>query len=97
MMNILNGVPNNEQHQINQFTFMPVKFKLIEPDEQIGGIIVIHFILNDKVSDIIQKYRKIAVDNKPRKFIFNGLELNGDLTAAEAGITNNAEILVYNK
>ena len=97
MMIILNGVPNNEQHQINQFTFMPVKFKLIEPDEQIGGIIVIHFILNDKVSDIIQKYRKIAVDNKPIKFIFNGLELNDDLTAAEAGITNNAEILVYSK
>ena len=47
MMIILNGVPNNEQHQINQFTFMPVKFKIIEPDEQIGGIIVIHFILNE--------------------------------------------------
>ena len=76
---------------------MPVKFKLIEPDEQIGGIIVIHFILNNKVSDIIQIYRKIAADNKPRKFIFNGRKINGDLTAAEAGITNNTEILVYSQ
>ena len=97
MMNILNGVPNNDQHQINQETFKSVKFLLINQDEQITGNIVIHFRFNDKVSVIIQKYRKFAVDIEPKKFIFNGRELNGDLTAAEAGITNNAEILVYSQ
>ena len=97
MMNILNGVPNNEQHQINQETFKSVKFLLINQDEQITGNMIIIFMFNDKVSSIIEKYRIFAVDNEPKKFIFNGRELNGDLTAAEAGIYNNAEILVYSK
>ena len=97
MMNILNGVPNNEQHQINQETFKSVKFLLINQDEQITGDMVVFFMFNDKVSVIIEKYRNLALDNEPKKFIFNGRELNGDLTAAESGIYNNAEILVYSK
>ena len=50
---------------------------------------------NDKVSDIIEKYRNKANDrDDTKKFIFNAKNLNTSLSVAEAGITNNANIFV---
>ena len=51
--------------------------------------------LSEKVSDIIQKYKNISLDNDiSNTFIFNGKELNLNITVAEAGLTNQANISV---
>ena len=58
-------------------------------------IIMIQCTPNDKVSDIIEKYRNKANDrDNTKKFIFNARNLNTSLSVAEAGITNNANIFV---
>jgi len=50
---------------------------------------------DEKVSDVIQRYRSKSGDNDPtKKFIFNIKALNCDLTVAEAGLTNNCNIFV---
>ena len=51
--------------------------------------------LNEKVSDVIQRYRTKSNDRDlTKKFIFNAKKLNCDLTVDEAGLSNNAPILV---
>ena len=58
-------------------------------------ILMIQCNPNDKVSDIIEKYRNKANDrDNTKKFIFNARNLNTSLSVAEAGITNNANIFV---
>ena len=52
---------------------------------------------DDKVSDIIEKYRNKSGDKEKRLFIFNAKNLNPDLTVVEAGITNNSNIFVVPK
>ena len=50
---------------------------------------------DDKVSTAIEKYRNKANDrDDTKKFIFNAKNLNANLSVAEAGITNNANIFV---
>ncbi len=50
---------------------------------------------DDKVSDIIEKYRTKSMDNDiSKKFIFNAKALAPTLKLSEAGITNNANIFV---
>ena len=49
---------------------------------------------DNKVSDIIEKYRNKSGDKESRLFIFKKKILNPDLTASEAGISNNANIFV---
>ena len=50
---------------------------------------------DEKVSDIIQRYRDKSGDNEPtKKFIFNAKALNPYLTVAEAGLANNFNIFV---
>ena len=50
---------------------------------------------NEKVNDIIEKYREEAFDDDTNiKFIYNGKELNKNLIASEAGISNNSNIIV---
>ena len=50
---------------------------------------------DEKVSEIIEKYRSKSGDCDPtKKFIFNARSLNQILTVAESGITNNANIFV---
>jgi len=51
--------------------------------------------IDEKVSDVIQRYRAKSNDRDPtKKFIFNAKALNCDLTVAEAGLTNNCNIFV---
>ncbi len=51
--------------------------------------------LKDKCSDIIQKYKNLAmVESDTLKFIFNAQALHPNLTVEEAGITNDANIFV---
>ena len=57
--------------------------------------IMIQCMPNEKVSDLIQRYRTKSGDNdKSKKFIFNAKNLNHELTVGEAGITNNGNIFV---
>ena len=53
---------------------------------------------NEKVNDIIEKYREEAFDDDTNiEFIYNGKDLNKlnkNLTASEAGISNNSNIYV---
>ena len=57
--------------------------------------IYIQCMFDDKVSSIIEKYRKKANDySHTKKYIFNAKELNPLLSIAEAGLTNNANVFV---
>ena len=57
--------------------------------------IEVHCMPDDKVSKIIERYRRQSGDKDlSKKFIFNAFPLNPDLTAAEAGLTDNANIFV---
>ena len=50
---------------------------------------------DDKVCDIIQRFRYQVNDNDPSlRFIFNAKQLNPDLTVYEAGINNGSNIFV---
>ena len=49
---------------------------------------------DDKVSDIIQRYRWKSGDRDLKKFIYMGKELNPIITVAESCIIDNANILV---
>ena len=99
MNKILNNGPYNEQHPINLNDLITVKFIIIGQNEKKIGTMVIHCEPNDKLSNIIQRYRNLAIDDNSKNFIFKGKELNdnliGNLTVAEAGIYNNSEIFVY--
>ena len=56
----------------------------------------IQCLLNEKVSDIIQRYREISGDNDPKKkFVFNAKDMDLSLTVDEAGLVNNSFINVY--
>ena len=59
--NILN------QDNITNITFFP----------SIGGKYVVQSNANDKITDIIEKYRKKANDYSENTFYFNGIKING--------------------
>ena len=50
---------------------------------------------NEKIADVIAKYRvKTGDQDGSKKFIFNAKQLNESLSVSEAGLTNNANIFV---
>ena len=50
---------------------------------------------NEKVSEVIKRYRTKANDHdNSKRFIFNAKQLNESLTVAEAGLTDNSNIFV---
>ena len=55
----------------------------------------IHFSPKDKISTIIENYRKVSRDNDENiSFIFNARKLNMDLTAEEEGLIDKSNIFV---
>ena len=53
-------------------------------------------VLSDQVSNIIQKYANKSLDNNmTEKFVFNGKALDPNITIAEAGLYDQANILVF--
>ena len=57
--------------------------------------ITVQCMPDEKVSDMIKKYRNKANDyDKTKQFIFNGKRISPNLTLAEQGIINNANIYV---
>ena len=58
-------------------------------------ITTIHCDKNDKIKDIIKKYRSKSLDiNKKIVFIFNAKKLNENLTVSESGLINGSIIYV---
>jgi len=95
-MAIMANQMKNDELPKQQSCGINLKFRLS------GGYIVgisagieIQCLSDEKVSDVIQRYRTKSNDRDPtKKFIFNAKALNCDLTVAEAGLTNNGNIFV---
>ena len=59
-----------------------------------ANLISIQCTLDDKLSDIVEKYRTKSLDRAEKNFVFNAKKLNLSLTAAEAGLNDNSTIFV---
>ena len=93
---IMNNNPNMNNPQ--NPNFITILFKLQMINETVLKPYSIQCTLNDKVSDVIQKFRTKAqdFDTKHEKFIFNAKRLCETLTVAEAGMSNNSIVYVIN-
>ena len=95
---------NNAQFQMNynpqpidDNEFLTVKFRDtgIEYDENTDGpSVAIHCKANEKVSDLILRYRTKSGFQDEAKFVFNAKNLVPSLTVAESGIYNNSYVFV---
>ena len=86
MQNILNK---------NKITEFDVIFRQSGATGQASAPIMVQCMPEEKVSEVIEKYRNKSGDRDTTKnFIFNVFALNPDLTAVEAGLHNNATIYV---
>ena len=93
-----NNDNNNQNNQDNQNNSggISVIFRVsgAQGQAQIPPV-MIQCLSNEKVSEVIKKYRIKSGDNEEtKKFIFNAKNLAPSLTVAEAGLTNNANIFV---
>ena len=96
--NNINPMMGNINMNMNQYPNIPKSFTVIF--SHIGNDtnklpIMVNVKENEKISDIIQKYRQKSSNYDINiKFIWNAKDLNHSLTVAEAGLTNNANIFV---
>lgn len=79
----------NSNHSIN----IQVIFK--EKENPLNEIIV-ETTFNEKISDLLEKYRKLLKDKSinNKKFIFKNKNLVNSLTVSDAGIYNKCTIIV---
>ena len=91
MMNqIQNNSKNSKKNSNENNQVLNVIFK--KGDEQN----TVQCVLSDQVSNIIQKYANKSLDNNmTEKFVFNGKALDPNITIAEAGLYDQANILVF--
>ena len=62
---------------------------------RVSCLFMIQCLAGQKVSEVIKKFReKSGLDNPNIKYIFNAKQLNESLTVSEAGLDDNANILV---
>ena len=100
-MNIpLNNTNVLQQGQQSSSQFINIIFRVgeqLQPqqDAQVKKTII-QCNLNDKISDIVHKYRTKSLDTEEKKFVYNAKTLDLKLTAAEAGLVDNANIYVLN-
>ena len=81
---------NNDQSQNNNGG-INVHFRIEGNRDEI----VIQCLPDERVSELIKKYRaKSGDDDTTKKFIFNAKALNESLTVAEAGLANNVNVFV---
>ena len=96
-MNFLNMDYNTNENNImmNQLEQkIEINITFIHSD---NSRIHIHISPDEKVSDLIEKYRKVACDyGQSKKFIYSGKNLNLELTVAEAGLIYYPIIYVVN-
>jgi len=92
--NFMNTQNNNQQPNQNNGG-LNIRFRGSGEGEDNNKGIEIQCKLEEKVSEIIQRYRSKTGDNdKTKRFIFNAKLLNQDLSVAEAGLQNNSNIFV---
>ena len=108
MQNILSQAAGTGQGAANPSIQMPssvpstsqgagisVIFRASGATGQASAPIMVQCMSDEKVSEVIEKYRNKSGDRDPtKKFIFNAKNLAPSLSVAEAGITNNANIFV---
>ena len=96
MNNILNNKQNINENKFNQ-NYIYIIFKLQSEYGRNNQLTILCYP-NDKVSDIIEKFRnKANVHDDNRRFIYNAKELNPSLSLAEAGLLHNSIIYVVKK
>ena len=107
---MLNNFQNNQMFQQNPQTpvqqnsnFINLHFRVggqqlqqIQPQGEQAREIIVQCTLEEKLRDIVQKYRNKSLDNEEKKFVYNAKNLDLSLSAAEAGLIDNATIFVLN-
>ena len=110
MMNNINMMGNNMMNNMNNMNMMnmglmpiireiPKSFNIIfrraGHDKESGKPLLVKVNEDEKVSEIIQRYREKYNDFEQNlKFIFNAKELNTFLSVAEHGLSENSNIFV---
>ena len=85
----------NSEKKENSIEGIKVFFRVSGQGQEGIRSLGIECLPNEKISDLIEKYRKESNDyKKSKKFIFNANALNQSVTVAEAGLNNNANIFV---
>ena len=96
--NNINPMMGNINMNMNQYPNIPKSFAVIfrhTGNDTNKFPITVNVKENEKISDIIQKYRQKSSNYDINlKFIWNAKNLNHSLTVAEAGLTNKANIFV---
>ena len=96
MNSILNNKQNINENKFNQ-NYISIIFNL-QSDYGRNNQLTILCYPDDKVSDIIEKFRnKANVHDDNRRFIYNAKELNPSLSLAEAGLIHESIIYVVKK
>ena len=89
---MMNPNQNFNQNQVNESDGIYVTFRDSGENKK---PISFNCSFNDKVSDLIEKYRAESGDrDETKKFIYNAKALHPSLTLSQAGITNNSNIFV---
>ena len=87
--NMQNQIPNKFEQPLKQAIGITFRSNHDAPP------IMVQCYPDDKVSDVIKKYRDMALDrDMTKKFVFNAITLNPSLTVAESGMTNNCSVFV---
>ena len=104
MMNNINMMGNNMMNNMNMMNMglmpiipeIPKSFNIIfRRDKERGKPLLVKVNEDEKVSEIIQRYREKYSDFEQNlKFIFNAKELNTFLSVAENGLSENSNIFV---
>ena len=94
----MNIEPSNNNPQSFNVNFRDSGIDIKDKNNHNKAVICVEVKENEKISDIIQKYRQKSSNFENNlKFVFNGKELNLSLTAREAGLTNSSNIYVVRK
>ena len=94
----MNIEPSNNNPQSFNVNFRDSGVDIKDKNNNNKGVIFVEVKENEKISDIIQKYRlKSSNFENNLIFVFNAKELNPSLTAREAGLTNGSNIYVVRK
>ena len=100
LINIFNNVNNTNTfqntNQINtQDKEITIIFRKNSSNNERTRHTSVQCLPNEKISDIIQKYREKSGDNdQSLKFIYNSYKLNPELTVKQADLLNNSNVFV---
>ena len=91
--NQANTQNNNNNQSQNNNGGINIRFRA--NGEGKNSEIIIQCLPDEKVSDVIQRYKAKSGDtDDTKKFIFNAKALNQSLSVSEAGLSNNVNVFV---